>query len=176
MREPQKPAVPEAKPADAQISAQLLMRIVVLLIAVWSGFSGLVLLAFHGASAGALSAGINDEAGQRLVGIHMVVLVPAYVLIAWRFERYGGMVWLPFAAQCCFAAVVLYSIVQDETKFGDGILAFAASALLAGSLGVLWLTEQRAVAQQKMEAEEANARPRPPQLPTSGDRGGSSRH
>jgi hypothetical protein len=77
--------------------------------------------------------------------------------------------------QSCIAAVVLYSIVQDETAFGDGILAFAVSALFAGSLGVLWLSEQRAVAQQKLEAEEANARPRPPQLPAPGDRGGSAR-
>jgi len=49
---------------DATISTRILTRILVFLVAVWSFLAGIVLVAFHGASSGALGAGVTDgEAG-----------------------------------------------------------------------------------------------------------------
>ena len=39
---------------------------------------------------------LSDLAGQRLVGAHLLLLVPVYVLLLWRFDSYRGLLWLPF--------------------------------------------------------------------------------
>ncbi len=140
---------------DAAISTRLLTRILILLIAVWSLLAGIVLVAFHGASAGALGAGVTDEAGQRLVGAHLLVLTPAYLLIAWRLERYQSFLWLPFAGQLALALSVGYGILAGETEFGDGILAFAVGAIFVVLLGFVWISEQRTLARAKLEARQA---------------------
>lgn len=139
---------------DATISTRLLTRVLIFLIAAWSVLEGIVLVGFHGASSGALGAGSKDDAGQRLVGAHLLVLAPAYLLIAWRPERYQSFIWLPFAAQLAVAVVVGYSIVAGETEFGDGILAMAVGAIFVGLLGFVWISEQRSVARSKMEAAQ----------------------
>ena len=144
---------------DATISTRLLTRVLIFLIAVWSLLEGIVLVGFHGASSGALGAGITDEAGQRLVGAHLLVLAPAYLLIAWRPERYQSFIWLPFAAQLAVAVVVGYSIVAGETDFGDGILAMAVGTIFVGLLGFVWISEQRSVARSKMEAAQQQSAP-----------------
>src|SRR5262245_56268927 len=125
----------------ASISTQLLTRVIIGLIAVWTLVEGIVLVGFHTASSGALGAGVTDEAGQRLSGALMLVLVPAYALLAWRLQRYQAFVWLPFAAQFAVALTVLYSMVAGDTSFGDGILACAMSAIFAGLLGFVLVTE-----------------------------------
>lgn len=135
------------------------MRVLVLLVAVWSFVAGIVLLAFHGASAGALGAGVADEAGQRLVGAHLLLLVPAYLLIAWRPERCKPFLWLPFAGQLALALTVGYSILAGETDFGDGILAFAVGAIFVVLLAFVWVSEQRAIARAKFEAGQAAGAP-----------------
>jgi len=140
---------------DATISTRILTRILVFLVAVWSFLAGIVLVAFHGASSGALGAGVTDDAGQRLVGAHLLVLVPAYLVIAWRPERHQSLLWLPFAGQLALALTVGYSILAGETRFGDGILAFAVGAIFVVLLGFVWMSEQRAVARAKFEARQA---------------------
>src|SRR3990172_4782519 len=140
---------------DVTISTHILTRLVIVLTALWSLVAGLVLLAFHGASAGALGAGVTDQAGQRLVGAHLLVLVPAYLLLAWRPERHQSLLWLPFAGQLALALTVGYSILAGETRFGDGILAFAVGAIFVVLLGFVWMSEQRAVARAKFEARQA---------------------
>jgi len=140
---------------DAVISTRLLTRVLIFLVALWSFLAGIVLVAFHGASAGALGAGVTDDAGQRLVGAHLLLLTPAYLLIAWRPERHKSFLWLPFAGQLALAATVGYGILAGETEFGDGILAFAVGAIFVVLLGFVWMSEQRAVARAKFEARQA---------------------
>ena len=140
--------------AEATISTRLLMRVIVGLIALWSLVAGIVLVAFHGASAGALGAGVDDEAGQRLLGAHLIILVPAYLLLVWRPEQYLGLLWLPFAAQMAVLLAVGYSIIGGVTDFEDGIIAVAVSAIFIGLLSFVWITEQRTLARQKLEEAE----------------------
>ena len=157
-------------PASASISTRVLTRIIILLIAAWSLVCAAVLIGFHGHTAGALGAGVEDEAGQRLLGAHLLILVPAYLLLAWRPERYQGFLWLPLASQLATELAVGYSILSGETSFGDGILAAAISAIFVALLGFVWVSEQRGVAQAKFDAEEQDdgdeesARPEPIRL------------
>ncbi|HEY4684796.1 MAG TPA: hypothetical protein VII57_01995 [Dehalococcoidia bacterium] len=143
---------------DAVISTRLLTRVLIFLVALWSFLAGIVLVAFHGASAGALGAGVTDDAGQRLVGAHLLLLTPAYLLIAWRPERHKSFLWLPFAGQLALAATVGYGILAGETEFGDGILAFAVGTIFVVLLGFVWVSEQRTLAQSKLEARQAALR------------------
>lgn len=141
-------------PPDAAISTRVLTRLIVALIAIWSLIAGIVLVGFQGASSGALGAGVADHAGQRLVGAHLLVLGPAYLLLAWRPERHQAFLWLPFAGQLAIVFAVGYSILTGETDFEDGILAVAVSAILIVLLAFVWISEQRSVARRKAGAAE----------------------
>jgi hypothetical protein len=131
-------------------------RIIILLIAIWSLVAGILLVFFHGTASGALGAGVSDAAGQRLVGAHLLILVPVYLMIAWHPERYESLLWLPFAGQLIILLSVGYGIVSGDTKFADGAMALAVSAIFVGLLSFIWISEQRAMARAKMEADESH--------------------
>ena len=141
---------------DTQISTRMLTRIIVALIAAWSLVYGVVLAFFHSASTGALGAGVEDVAAQRLVGAHMLLLVPVYLLIAWRPDHYPMLHWLPFGGQLAVFFAVGYSMLAGTIGVSDGILPVAVSSIFLGLLAFIWITEQRAVAKAKLEAEEAS--------------------
>ncbi|HLF70705.1 MAG TPA: hypothetical protein VI759_00930 [Dehalococcoidia bacterium] len=139
---------------EPMVSTRTLTRLIIILIALWSLLEGIVLVGFHGASSGALGAGVTDEAGQRLVGAHLLVLAPAYLLIALRSQLYKTLIWLPFAGQLALALTVGYSILTGETDFGDGILSVAVGAIFAGLLAYVWVSQQRSVAQAKLDEDD----------------------
>jgi hypothetical protein len=139
---------------QTMVSIRVLTRVVIILIAVWDAFAGLMLVAFHGSGSGALGAGVEDEAGQRLLGAHLLILVPAYLQLAWKPDSARGLAWLPYAGQLAFVVVVGYNLLTGATVFSDGGLAFAVSLIFIILLGFLWITEQRTIARIKMEAEE----------------------
>jgi hypothetical protein len=139
---------------ETSISTTVLNRILFLLIAVWSLIGGLVLVFFHGSGSGALGAGVEDVAGQRLLGAHLIMLTPVYVLIAWRNERYRGLFWLPFASQLAVFFAVGYNILIGDTEFGDGMVAVTVSAIFLGLLGFVWISEQRTLAHMRLEEED----------------------
>jgi len=153
-QEPPPPELPQAT-----VSIPVLTRVVILLVAVWDAFAGLVLVAFHGASAGALGAGVEDEAGQRLLGVHLLVLVPAYLLLAWKPERNRGFQWLPYAGQGGATVVIGYNLLSGDTSFGDGVLAFAVGLIFVILLSFLWITERRTLAQMQLDAQETPVSP-----------------
>jgi hypothetical protein len=126
------------------------------LIAAWSFVYGAVLAFFHDASTGALGAGVEDVAAQRLVGAHMLLLVPVYVLIAWHPDRYPTLHWLPFGGQLAVFFAVGYSMLAGTIGVSDGILPVSVSSIFLGLLLFIWITEQRAVAKAKLEAEDAS--------------------
>lgn len=129
-------------------------RVLICLIAVWSLLAGLVLVFFQGTGSGALGAGVADPAGQRLLGAHLIMLAPVYVLIAWRNERYQGLLWLPFVSQAAVFFSVGYSILNGDTDFGDGILAVTVSGIFICLLGFVWVNEQRTLARARLEMED----------------------
>jgi hypothetical protein len=158
----------EAPRAQATVSTEVLTRIVIILVAAWNVVAGVALLALHGASRDALGAGVTDHAGQRLLGAHFILLVPIYVLIAVRFQRYLSLIWLPFAQQGLVVLVIGYNMLKGDTGFSDGILAFAVSLIFVTLLGFLWITERRTLARLQMEQEATPPPPSPRPPPSSG--------
>jgi hypothetical protein len=146
-------------PPEASISTRVLTRVIIVLIAVWSLVAGVVLVGFPGATAGALGAGLEDVAAQRLLGAHLLVLAPVYLLLAWRPDRYRSLLWLPLVTQLATAMAVSYSILNGDTDFSDGILAAAISSFFVVLLGFVSISEQRSVARAKYEAEQADSDP-----------------
>jgi hypothetical protein len=147
------------------VSTELLIRIVVLLVAVWTAISGVVLLGFHGASTGALGAGLTDEAAQRLLGAQLLVIVPVYLLIAVRLDRYRGLFWLPCASQAAVVLVVGYNMLKGDTDIQDGILTFAVSLIFVALLAFVWISERRMTALMQMEQQPGDSGGRPPARP-----------
>ena len=146
---------PEAPRPQVTVPTDTLMRIVIGLLAVWDALAGLALVAFHGATSGALGAGVEDEAGKRLLGVHLLILVPVYLLLAFRLQRYLALLWLPIAAQASVVLVIGYNMLKGDTRFGDGILAFAVSLIFVALLGFLWITERRTAARLQMEDQQS---------------------
>jgi hypothetical protein len=152
----------EAARSQATVSTDILTRLVIILVAIWNAFAGLVLVAFHGASTGALGAGVEDEAGQRLLGAHLLVLVPVYLVLAWKPRRLVPLLWLPFGQQGVVVLVIAYNMLKGDTDFADGMLAFTVGLIFVVLLAFLWVTEQRTLARIKAE-EEIAAISRPPE-------------
>ena len=145
-------------------------RLIIVFIAIWDFAAGLALVAFQGAGSGALGAGLTDTAAQRLLGAHLLVLASVYLLLAWRTERYQGLLWLPFVMQLAVLLSVAYSIFVGDSRFEDSILALVISALFAGLYGFVWLGEQRSAAAAQMQpgpaAEPTASVPDEPAGPT----------
>ena len=141
---------------ETVISTKLLMRILIALIAAWSLLAGCALVFFQGSGSSALGAGVSDVAGQRLLGAQLIVLAPVYGLLAWRSERYHGLIWLPFASQLAVFFSVGYSILIGDTDFGDGVIAVMVSAIFIGLMGFVWITEQRSLAHMRLEEEDSH--------------------
>ena len=142
-------------PPETSISTRLLSRIITGLVGLWSLLAGVALVFFQGTGSSALGAGVTDIAGQRLLGAHLVVLAPVYALLAWRAERYQGLLWLPFASQLAVFFAVGYNILIGDTEFGDGVIAVTVSAIFIGLMGFVWITEQRTLARIRLEQEES---------------------
>ncbi len=159
-RNPSSAASRREEPSRAQpettISTTVLTRILIGLIAIWSLVAGLVLVFFPGSGSGALGAGVEDVAGHRLLGAHLIVLAPVYVLIAWHHNEYRGLFWLPFASQLVVFFAVGYSILNGDTDFGDGMVAVTVSGIFIGLLGFVWISEQRTLARARLEEDEAD--------------------
>ena len=139
---------------ETTIPTTVLTRVLIALIAVWSLVAGLVLVFFQGTGSGALGAGVEDVAGQRLLGAHLIVLAPVYALIAWHSTAYKGLFWLPFASQLAVFFTVGYSTMIGDTEFGDGMVAVTVSGIFIGLLGFVWISEQRTLARLRLEEED----------------------
>jgi drug/metabolite transporter (DMT)-like permease len=147
---------PGAQALEPRVSTRILTRTIVSLIAAWSFVYGAVLVFFHEASTGALGAGVEDVAARRLVGAHMLLLVPVYGLIAWRPRRYPMLHWLPFGGQLAVFLAVGYSMLAGAIGVSDGIVPVAVSSIFMGLLAFIWFTEERSVARARLRRGDAS--------------------
>jgi hypothetical protein len=123
-RPPPPPELPAERPG-AVLSAQSALRLVLVLLALWTGLSGLALIFFQDASEATIGGGFNDGQGaaaQRLLGVHLLVLAPIYGMIAWEPQRFRLLQWVPYAAQGGVVIVTFFDIVTNRRDFTDGAL------------------------------------------------------
>ncbi len=135
------PQPPRSTARDAQddavavVSAYGAYRVLVILLAIWSFFAGFALLT-QGVTA--LSFGGQDAGAERVIGAHMLIMVPLYVLLAWKRAEYRRLVWVPYAAQLAVIVPTGWSLLTGG-GFDDGVLMLLiASIFFALLLYVSW--------------------------------------
>jgi hypothetical protein len=134
-------ARPEAAPAGgAVVSVVAARRLVLLLLAFWTAIWGLSLLL--AADAGSLTAGIEQHAAQRLLGVHILILAPLYALLGWNPTKYRVFLWVPYASQAGVTLVTLFNLK-------DAVLPFVVAVIFLTLLVFLWQAGRKPVAALK---------------------------
>jgi hypothetical protein len=136
-QEPSAPA-PRAEDAISVVSAYGAFRVLLLLLAAWTFFAGFSLLT---RGLGAISFGGDDQAAERVVGAHMLVLAPIYLLIAWRRADFRVLIWVPFAG---LLAVILPSLWELVYGDFDAALLLTVSIIFLALLVYVWASSRPA--------------------------------
>ncbi len=126
------PPTTQQEPEGAVISAESALRLVLVLLALWTVLSGLALTFFQDASDPTIGGGLEGGEGaaaQRLLGVHLLVLAPIYGMLAWEPKRFRLLLWVPYAAQGGVVAATFYDIVTTERDVLDGALPLIVAAL-----------------------------------------------
>ena len=150
---------------DAVISAQSALRLVIGLLAMWTLLSGLALTFFQDASAATIGGGLEGgqgEAAQRLLGVHLLVLAPIYVLLAWDPRRFRLLLWVPYAAQGGVVAATAFDLLTTSRDLRDGALPLIVATIFLVLLVYVWRAgklpdeekEEEAVVPPPAEPEE----------------------
>ena len=125
----------------AVISAQSVLRLVIGLLAMWTLLSGLALTFFQDASAATIGGGLEGgqgEAAQRLLGVHLLVLAPIYVLLAWDPRRFRLLLWVPYAAQGGVVAATAFDLLTTSRDLRDGALPLIVATIFLVLLVYVW--------------------------------------
>ena len=136
----QPPETADTRPA-AVLNARGAMRALLVLLAIWSIFSGLALVFFQGAAAATIGGGLEGgegEAAQRLLGVHLLVLGPLYALLAWEPQRYRWLLWIPYVAQGGVVVATAFDIVTGDRDFTDGALPLIVAGIFLALLIYVW--------------------------------------
>ena len=178
---------PDATPPDTDstgpetpagmINADRALQLLLILLTIWTGFSGLVLLFFPG-SAEATIGGGQGQAAQRLLGVHVLVLAPIYGLLAWKRARYQTLLWIPYVVQTAVVVVTALNMVTGDLDFVDGLLPLTVAATFLTLLVFVWRAGQLQIAPQSEllsrftsddAEEEVAASPEPELEPSPAD-------
>jgi hypothetical protein len=125
------------RPEGAVVSVGAARRLVLILLAFWTAIWGFSLLL--AANAGSLSAGIEEHAAQRLLGVHILILAPLYALLGWNPTKYRVFLWVPYASQAAIAVVTLFDLK-------DAVLPFVVAVIFLALLLFLWQAGRKPMA------------------------------
>jgi hypothetical protein len=151
---------PEPVKPEATINAQSALRLLLVLLAIWTFFSGLALTFFQDAAAATIGGGLGGSEGsaaQRLLGVQLMVLGPVYGMLAWEPERFRPLLWAPYAAQGGMVAVTLFDIATGDRDLSDGVLPLIVATFFFVML--VYVT----FASQRQEAEPEGTPIQPPE-------------
>ncbi|MCH8949400.1 MAG: hypothetical protein IIB87_03360 [Chloroflexi bacterium] len=167
-------ATPE--PPVAMINAQTLLRVLLVLLTIWTAFSGLALVFFQSAADATIGGGLDGgegKAAQRLLGVHLLVLAPIYGLLVWRPVQYHALRWVPYAAQGGVVVVTAFDILALDRDFLDGALPLFVATTFLVLLLYVWYAGRPAQPPDEDEAsvERPGALGAPAAGSTEGDGG-----
>ena len=145
-----------ARPEGAVVSVGAARRLVLILLAFWTAIWGFSLL--FGANAGSLSAGIEEHAAQRLLGVHILILAPLYALLGWNPTKYRVFLWVPYVSQAAIAVVTLFDLK-------DAVLPFVVAVIFLALLLFLWQAGRKPMGAIKAGGAPASPAPSAPQAP-----------
>ncbi len=146
------PTKGQAGAQERMVSASAATRLVLLLLALWTAYSGVALTLFPGSSSVALGGGIEGDAAQRLLGIHALALSPVYALLGWNPRKYGVLLWLPYLTQLGIVVVTLFDVVDENLDGGDALASLLVSGIFLALLVYLWWAGRRPLAERKAPA------------------------
>lgn len=137
------PPEPESGPETpaGMISADRALQLILILLAIWTFFSGLALVFYQDAAAATIGGdlgGGEGKAAQRLLGVHLLVLAPIYGLLAWNRERYRLMLWIPYLAQTGVVFVTAFDIVTGDRSLSAAALPMIVAAIFLTLLVFVW--------------------------------------
>ncbi len=171
MNEEQSGPPPATEPVEerpgAVISARSALRLVIGLLAMWTLLSGLTLTFFQDASAATIGGGLEGgegEAAQRLLGVHLLVLAPIYVLLAWDPRRFRLLLWVPYAAQGGVVAATAFDLLTTSRDLRDGALPLIIATIFLVLLVYVWRAGKLP---DEEEEEAAVPHPAEPEEPES---------
>jgi hypothetical protein len=140
----------------AVVSVGAARRLILLLLAFWTAVWGFSLL--FAANAGSLSAGIEEHAAQRLLGVHVLILAPVYALLGWNPTKYRVFLWVPYASQAGIAVVTLFN-------FKDAVIPFVVAVIFLALLLFLWQAGRKPASAIRVSGAPAGPAPSAPQGP-----------
>lgn len=156
---------PEERP-QGMISAAGALRLLLILLAIWTLFSGLALIFFQDGADATIAGGFEGDQGaaaQRLIGVHLLVLAALYGLLVWKPEQYAGLMWVPYAAQTGVVFVTIWDLLSGDRNFTGGVLPLIVAIVFL----VLFLYVWRAGRQEAAPEEEPSPASQPGALPES---------
>lgn len=133
----QEPDVPGPGTPPGMISADRALQVILILLTLWTIFSGVALLFFPDNTEATIGGG-QGPAAQRLLGVHILVLAGVYGLLAWNRERYHMLLWVPYAVQTAVVVVTVLNIVTGDLNFLDGLLPLAVATTFLTLLILIW--------------------------------------
>ncbi len=145
-----------AAPPVGMINAQTLLRVLLVLLTIWTAFSGLALVFFQSSADATIGGGLDGgegEAAQRLLGVHLLVLAPIYGLLVWRPVQYYALRWVPYAAQGGVVVVTAFDILALDRDFLDGALPLFVATTFLVLLLYVWYAGRTA---QPLDDDEAS--------------------
>ena len=141
MRDPettqQEPDVPGQETPPGMISADRALQVILILLTLWTVFSGVALLFFPD-NAEATIGGGQGPAAQRLLGVHVLVLAVIYGLLAWNRDGYRTLLWIPYAVQTAVVVITVLNVVTGDLDFLDGLLPLGVAATFLTLLVLIW--------------------------------------
>jgi hypothetical protein len=131
---PHEPAKHAAEPsAVSVISAAGALRVLLVLLAIWTFFEGFALVT---GGLNALSLGGADRTAEQIIGAQMIVFVPVYALLAWQRERYRLLTFVPWGAQLAIIVPTAWGVLfRSDTS---GLLLMVVSLTFGVMLFYLW--------------------------------------
>ncbi len=127
-------------------------RLVLALLAIWNAFSGISLTMLQGLNSVTLGGALHDEAAQRLLGVHVLLLAGIYGVMAWNPERLRVLLWIPYAHQFGVAIATAYDLLRRNRDFQDGAVPLVVALIFLALLVYLLVRAQEFGAEQEIEA------------------------
>ncbi len=131
----------------AVVSVGTARRVVLYLLAFWTAMWGFALV--FAAGAGSLGAGIDDKAAQRLLGVHVLILVPLYGLLALNPSKYRAFLWVPYVSQAAITLVILFDLLAGNRDSPESVLPMVVAVIFFALLAFLWQAGRRPAAAVK---------------------------
>lgn len=130
------PAVPgdadDAPMTQQVVSVRAATRMLLVILSAWTFFLGLALFT---QGVGLLSYGSGNDATERVLGAHLLILAPMYALLAWRPVQYRLLAWTPWAGQLAIVLPTLWDLgITGDRDFEDGPIVLVVSLIFLGLL------------------------------------------